>query len=165
VGSASIAYSTFAHCGNYGAYYYGGGTTFDYNTVSWCKYGFKYLGDGTINVRNNVITALGMGLSSFWGIFIGSRLSGDTPTPVLTADSVTYFAQGGIYIENSVGGSLNQFIRSKRNTNYGLLMKNTAASTTVWGTDNAHHNTFSYSTYGIYCDKYCYSDFRWNKIV
>jgi hypothetical protein len=158
--NVNINHTTFTNCGNYGAIYYGGGSVFDYNTVTGCKYGLKYLGDGTINVRNNMITGMA---SSYWGVYIGPRLLGDTPTPILTADSVTYFSQGGIYIENSSGGTLDKLIRSKHNTIYGLYLKN--ASPPVTGQDNANHNTFSYSSYGIYCGLNCNSVFRWNKVV
>jgi hypothetical protein len=155
VGSANINHCTFTNCGNYGAMYYGGGAFFDF------KYGFKYLGDGLINVRNNIMT--GTGGTSYWGIYFGPRLLGDTPTPMLTGDSVTYFGQGGIYVENSSGGSLDKLIRSKHNSIYGLYLKN--SSLPVTALDNASHNTFSYSSYGIYCGLNCNSIFRWNKIV
>jgi hypothetical protein len=162
--SHSISGSTFQDCGNYGALFYGGNPVFDYNSVTGCKYGIKYLGDGTVYIRNNVMDASGMSAQSYWGIYVGPSLSTDTPTPIINGDSITFFDQGGIYVANSyASGALNGSIRSKHNTIYGLYLKDSSPSLSCLG--DATHNTFSYSTYGIYCTKQCNSVFHWNKVV
>jgi hypothetical protein len=137
---------------------------FDYNKVLRCKYGIKYLGDGTVYIRNNVMDASGMSAQNYWGIYVGPNLSTDTPTPIINGDSITFFDQGGIYVAKSYSsGALNGSIRSKHNTIYGLYLTDSSPSLSCLG--DATHNTFSYSTYGIYCTKQCNSVFHWNKVV
>ena len=162
-GSTTLEYSDFADCGIYGAIFYDGNPVFQENEITGSvKYGVKYLGTGSPTITNNVITTTDL-LSSYWGIYIGPNLGGDTPSPTLTQDSVMYFAQGGIYLSNTFNsGTLNGKIRSKRNGSYGLYLK--ASSPDVNGLSQANHNTFSYSDYGVYCAKYSDAVFRWNNI-
>jgi hypothetical protein len=157
-----ISNSTFYNCYNFGAFFTGGNPVFENNVIdSISKYGVKYIGDGTIHLTGNIIATTAK--PSYWGIYIAPNLSTDTPTPILSVDSVMNFGQGGIYVSKSYNsGSIGVRVRCKHNSGYGLYLNN--SSPTVTATNYDDHNSFNENKYGIYCASGCNSTFRWNNI-
>jgi hypothetical protein len=169
----TIQNSTFSNCGQYGILVRQDDVAslarIDIlkNEIIDCGYGIWYNGSGNansfrkLNIYDCIIRRTTLG--GYFGIY-ASKFTGIGTAPIidLQADSIAYFLQGGICLNNVASSSTLMENKVKRNGTYGLRLINSSPS--IGSQMQQDYNAFCFNNYGISCDKYSNPKVRASKI-
>jgi photosystem II stability/assembly factor-like uncharacterized protein len=171
--NVTIRESIFEDCGTYGIRIYhdhlaaamsmeiSGNEIIDCDYGIWYSGGSNFAGSKKLNLIDNILTQT-TAYTGNYGIY-AIKYQGAEYEPVLDIidDSISYFCDGGIYLNSISTWSAILDNRVKRNKNYGIYLANSSPKI---GSSAENYNSFSISKTGIYCDLNSHPKVRWTQI-
>jgi parallel beta-helix repeat protein len=171
--NVTIRESIFEDCGTYGIRIYHDhlpaamSTEISGNEIIDCDYGIWYSGGSNfggskqLNIIDNILTQTTAHTGNY-GIY-AIKYQGAEYEPVIDiiGDSISYFYDGGIYLNSISSWSTILDNRVKRNKNYGIYLANSSPKI---GSSAENYNSFSISKTGMYCDLNSHPKVRWTQI-
>jgi hypothetical protein len=136
-----------------------------------CAYGIWYSGNSStgsskkLKVSDSIVRRSSMGGN--YGIYVTKySTNGNPPIVELLSDSVTFFSQGGIFlnsVRNDVGGASSLMENKvKQNGSYGLYLS--SSSPLIGSNTQEDFNAFNRNQIGIFCNKLSNPKVRSTKI-